>query len=121
MDEVNDSTNTVGTSYNFVFNSYFQSNKWIVDLGANEHITSSESNQNDVVNVSNINLIMDNPNGSTAKFYKIRNMNPSSKFTLFDVFVIREFNVNMLSVHKLCNDSKCKILFDEYNYIVHNS
>lgn len=79
-------------------------------------MTSSESMLNDVFNVSNVNSILDCPNGSTAKIDKIRNMNISEKLTLFDVFVILDFNVNLLSVHKLCKDSKCKVLFDKYNY-----
>lgn len=84
-------------------------------------MTSSESNLNDLVNVSNLNLRVDHPNGSTAIIQKIGNLNLPNKLTLFDVFVVPEFNVNFLSVHKLCMDSKCKVLFDEYICMVQDS
>lgn len=92
-----------------------------MDSTANQHMTSSGYNLNDLVNVSNLNLRVNHPNGSTAKIYKIGNLNLSNEVTLFEVFVVTEFNVNLLSIQKLCKDSKCKVLFDEYKCMVSDS
>ncbi|XP_052627643.1 uncharacterized protein LOC128134208 [Lactuca sativa] len=85
VDVVTASANMAGTSCNYVFNNSFQSNKWVVDYEANQHMTSSEYNLNDVVSVSNLNLRVDHPNESTPKVQKIGNMSLSNNLTLFDV------------------------------------
>lgn len=102
-------------------NSFINFKKWIVDSGANQHMTATESGLLDTIDVSKLNLRVDHPNGSSAKIDKIGNLPLSRNLTLFDVFVIPDFNVNLLSVHKLCRDSKCSVLFDEYNCVVQDS
>ena len=61
----------------------------------------------------NVAWYVDHPNGSSAKVNQIGNMHLSESVTLFGVFVAPDFNVNLLSVHKLCKDNSCKIVFDE--------
>ena len=39
-------------------------------------------------------------------------MNLSNSIGLTDVFVVLD------SIHKLCKDNKCKVIFDENNYYV---
>ncbi|KAI3499188.1 hypothetical protein L1887_34981 [Cichorium endivia] len=102
-------------------NSFVEFNKWVVDSGASQHMTASESYLNDVVDVSKLNLKVGHPNGSSAHINKIGNLQLSNSLTLFDVFVIPGFSVNLLSVHKLCRDSKCNVVFDEHNCIIQDS
>ena len=93
-------------------------NKWIVDSGANHHTTKNDFKLNNIVDVSKLDLRVDHPNGSSARINKIGNMRLSNSVVLSDVFVVLEFNVNLLSVHKLCNDNKCQLVFDEFKCVV---
>lgn len=111
--------NMTGISINSVFatccNSVVHDNKWVIDSDANQHMTSTDSELVNIVVVSKLNFKVDHPNGSTAKIKKIGNLQMSESVTLFDVFVVPEFNVNLLSVHKLCKDNKCEVKFNEHN------
>lgn len=42
-------------------------------------------------------------------------MQLSNSLTLFDVFVFPNFNINLLSFHKLRKDSECNVVFNEHN------
>lgn len=81
-------------------------------------MTSFGSNLCDTVDVSRLNLRVGHPNGSLAKIDTIRNLPLTNSLTLFDVFVVPDFNVNLLSVHKLCKDTKCDVVFNEHNFFV---
>lgn len=102
-------------------NSVATSKKWVVDSGANQHMTASGSNLCDTVDVSRLNLRVGHPNGSSAKIDTIGNLPLTNSLTLFDVFVVPDFNVNLLSVHKLCKDTKCDVVFNEHNCFVQDS
>ncbi|KAL4580545.1 hypothetical protein LXL04_016743 [Taraxacum kok-saghyz] len=114
------SANMAGISCNSVFKSVFKPkiDNWVVDSGANQHMTSLESQLHDVVDVSQLNLKVSHPNGSFAQINKIWNMQLSDSITLYDVFAVPDFNINLLSVHKLCRDSKCEVVFNEHNCYV---
>lgn len=92
-----------------------------MDSGASQHMASAESGLVNVVDVSNLDLKVDHPNGSTARINKIGNMPFSESLTLFDVLVVPEFSVNLLSVHKLCRHRKCDVIFNEYSCSVQGS
>ena len=77
---------------------------------------ASEALLHDTMDVSKLNLLVSNPNRTKAKIEKIRNLNISNSLTLFDVFVFPKFNVNLLSVHKVCKDSKCEVVCNEYSF-----
>lgn len=94
---------------------------WIIDYGSNEHITSTTFNQDNVVDVSDLNLKVNHPNGAEAKINKIGNFKLSTNVTLFDVLVVPEFNVNLLFVHKLARDNKVVVCFDESQCYVWDS
>lgn len=94
---------------------------WIIDSGANQHMTSSTSNLYDIVDISDLHLKVNHPNGSVAKINKIGNFKLSNNITLFDVLVVPDFNVNLLSVHKLARDNKLVVGFDEYQCYVQDS
>ncbi|XP_052622581.1 retrovirus-related Pol polyprotein from transposon RE2 isoform X2 [Lactuca sativa] len=114
-EEASVSANMAGTCLFQAFNSFVGSQRWIVDSGANQHMIASESLLHDTVDVSKLDLLVCHPNGTSAKIEKIGNMNLSNSLTLFDVFVVPDFNVNLLSVHKVCKDSNCKVVFNEHN------
>ena len=76
---------------------------------------ASESLLHDTVDVSKLDLLVCHPNGTSAKIEKIGNMNLSNSLTLFDVFAVPDFNVNLLSVHKVYKDSNCEVVFNEHN------
>lgn len=66
-------------------------------------MTSFEPQLIDVVDISRLNIRTDDPNGSTTRIEKIRNMNLSNSITLTNVFlVVSDFLVNHLYDHKLC-------------------
>ena len=51
-------------------NVFFENRKWVVDSGASQHMIAFESQLDDLVYVSNLNLKVDHPNGSIAKIDK---------------------------------------------------
>lgn len=104
--------NLVGMMCN---NVSVKNKKQIVDSGASQHMTTSESQLNDVLDVFQLNLRVDHPNGCTTKIDKIRNMN------LSDVFFIPDFHDNLFSIHKFSKENKCKVICDENNYVIHDS
>ncbi|XP_042752826.1 uncharacterized protein LOC111921163 isoform X2 [Lactuca sativa] len=122
-EDVSIAANMAGTS-TYCFNSFVSSNNsqsWIVDSGANQHMIASESQLQDTVDVSKLNLLVKHPNGSSALINKIGNIHLSSNLTLFDVFAVLDFNVNLLSVHKLCKDNGCEVTFSEHNCKIQDS
>nr|GEV43342.1 ribonuclease H-like domain-containing protein [Tanacetum cinerariifolium] len=77
---------------------------------------AGQSNMTDMVNlvdVSDLKLTVDHPNGTLAKITHVGNLKLNNDVMLFDVLVIPEYTVNLLSVHKLIKDSKFSVGFDE--------
>ena len=68
-----------------------------------------------VVNISNLGLIVGHPNGTQALRTKIRDLKINCDITLFDVLVVPEYIVSLLSVHKITRNSKLFVRFDENN------
>ena len=56
--------------------------EWIIDSGANQHFTTSDTNLSDVVDISDLNLKVDHPNGSSAKILKIGFQSPKNSTML---------------------------------------
>lgn len=48
-------------------------------------------------------------------------MSLSNFVSLLDVFVIPDFNVNLLCVHKIHRDNKCKFVLNENNCVIQDS
>ncbi|KAI3744219.1 hypothetical protein L1987_57296 [Smallanthus sonchifolius] len=86
---------------------------WVVDSGANQHMVKSDKHLINQVDVSEFNIKVKHPNGSSATVTKIGNIRLNNKVTLYDVFVVPDYCVNLLSVYKLARDSKLMISFDE--------
>ncbi|GJW25106.1 hypothetical protein Tco_0038917 [Tanacetum coccineum] len=87
---------------------------WIIDSGANQHMSNSTKNMFNVVDISSIMLTVGHPNGTLAKITAIGSLRLTSGVILFDVLVVLEYNVSLLSVNKTIKDSKFFVGFDEH-------
>ncbi|GJR81896.1 ribonuclease H-like domain-containing protein [Tanacetum coccineum] len=85
----------------------------MADSGANQHLTSSNNNMTDVIDISELNITVGHPNGTTDNIRKVGNLNLTNNIVLFDLLVIPEYCVSLLSVNKLVKDSKSRVGFDE--------
>ncbi|GJZ99712.1 putative RNA-directed DNA polymerase [Tanacetum coccineum] len=88
---------------------------WIVDSGANQHITVSAKFLINVVDISNLGLTVGHPNGTQALITKIGDLKLNDNITLYDVLVVPEYTVSLLSVHKLSRYNKLFVGFNENN------
>ncbi|GJS85052.1 ribonuclease H-like domain-containing protein [Tanacetum coccineum] len=99
--------------FNLNFKTFFNTNtilckaslRWIIDSGANQHMTISTINMFGIVDVSDLSLTVGHPNGTLAKVKFVGNLKLNSHVTLYDVLVVPEYCVSLLSVNKLLNDS----------------
>ncbi|GJV11534.1 ribonuclease H-like domain-containing protein [Tanacetum coccineum] len=86
---------------------------WIVDSGANQHMTVSAKFLVNVVGISNLGLTVGHPNGTQALITKIGDLKLNDNITLYDVLVVPEYTVSLISVHKLSRDNKLFVGFDD--------
>ncbi|GKC31474.1 ribonuclease H-like domain-containing protein [Tanacetum coccineum] len=63
----------------------------MADSGANQHMTISTLNMFGIINISDLNLTMQHPNGTLAKIKYVGNLRLSDKVVLFDVLVVPEY------------------------------
>ncbi|GKD07093.1 ribonuclease H-like domain-containing protein, partial [Tanacetum coccineum] len=75
--------------------------------------SGSAAHANMAVDVSELNITVGHLNGTLAKITHIGNLRLNNDVVLFDVLVIPEYCVSLLSVHKLIKDSKLSVSFDE--------
>nr|GEV14321.1 ribonuclease H-like domain-containing protein [Tanacetum cinerariifolium] len=66
-----------------------------------------------VHDISHLKIKVAHPNGTEAFISKIGNLRLPNGLTLFDVLVIPEYYVTLISVHKLAKDNKFFMAFDE--------
>ncbi|GJU63107.1 ribonuclease H-like domain-containing protein [Tanacetum coccineum] len=105
------------------FNRFFSSNSQlhsalvaagvIVDSGANQHLTYTDKFLVDVINISNLGIKVSHPNGTEAVITSIGNMVLTKNLTLYDVLVVPEYCVSLMSVHKVARDSGLIVAFNE--------
>ncbi|GKE51230.1 ribonuclease H-like domain-containing protein [Tanacetum coccineum] len=99
---------------NTTFRIHKTNKGWIIDSGANQHMVTSEEKLENIMDISDLKLQIDHPNGTTAYIKKVGNLRLSDKIILYDVLYVPEYTVNLMSVHKLARDSKLFIGFDEH-------
>ncbi|GJT29927.1 ribonuclease H-like domain-containing protein [Tanacetum coccineum] len=80
--------------------------------------SGSAAHANMAVDVSELNITVGHPNGTLAKITHIGNLRLNNDVVLFDVLVIPEYCVSLLSVHKLIKDSKLSVSFDETKCVI---
>ncbi|GJQ98131.1 hypothetical protein Tco_0009270 [Tanacetum coccineum] len=86
--------------------------------GENQHITNSTKNMTNVVDISELNITVGHPNGTIAKITHVGNMKLTNNVVLFDVLVIPEYTVSLLSVNKMIKDSKLHVSFNEHDCVI---
>ncbi|GJT84605.1 putative RNA-directed DNA polymerase [Tanacetum coccineum] len=85
----------------------------IVDSGANQHLTYTDKFLVNVVNISNLGITVSHPNGTEAVITSVGDMVLSRNLTLYDVLVVPDYCVSLMSVHKVARDSGLIIAFNE--------
>ncbi|GJW72264.1 ribonuclease H-like domain-containing protein [Tanacetum coccineum] len=85
----------------------------IVDSGANQQLTYSDKFLVNVIDISKFGIKVSHPNGTEALITKVGNMVLTKDITLYDVLVVSEYCVSLMSVHKIARDSKLIVAFDE--------
>ncbi|GJZ13898.1 ribonuclease H-like domain-containing protein, partial [Tanacetum coccineum] len=109
--------------FNINFSRYFFSNSnlsmttitfgWIINYGANQHLTGSTSGMVNVVDISDLKISVGHPNGTLAVISHVGNLKLANNVMLYDVLVVPGYCVSLLSVNKLIRDSKMFVGFDE--------
>ncbi|GJZ11190.1 ribonuclease H-like domain-containing protein [Tanacetum coccineum] len=109
--------------FNINFSRYFFSNSslsmttitlgWIIDSGANQHLTGSISGMVNVVDISDLKITIGHPNGTLVVISHVGNLKLANNVMLYDVLVVPGYCVSLLSVNKLIRDSKMFVGFDE--------
>ncbi|KAJ0495264.1 putative RNA-directed DNA polymerase [Helianthus annuus] len=121
------SQNAGGESVNV---SYFAScsstvgysmNGWIVDSGASQHMVKTDKDLINVVDVSEFNITVGHPNGTSVKVLKIGDMNLTSEIVLKDVFYVPGYSVNLLSVYRLSKDNNVSVVFNNNSCVLQDS
>ncbi|GKE79133.1 ribonuclease H-like domain-containing protein, partial [Tanacetum coccineum] len=87
-------------------NSQNWGNGKIVDSRANQHMTYTDKELDNVLDISHLKIIVGHPNGIEVYIFNIGNIILSNGLTLYDVMVIREYCVTLISVHKLVKENK---------------
>ncbi|GJR47235.1 ribonuclease H-like domain-containing protein [Tanacetum coccineum] len=87
----------------------------IVDSEANQHMIVFAMFLTNVVDISNLGLTVGHPNGNQALITKIGDLKINNEVTLYDVLVVPEYIVSLLSVHKVSRDSELFVGFDKSN------
>ncbi|GJX64114.1 ribonuclease H-like domain-containing protein [Tanacetum coccineum] len=85
----------------------------MADSDANQHMNVSTLNMFGIIDISYLNLAVGHPNGTVAKIKYVGNLKLSEKIVLFDVLVVSEYCVSLLSVNKLIKDSRMFVGFTE--------
>nr|GEU38285.1 hypothetical protein [Tanacetum cinerariifolium] len=78
----------------------------IIDSGANQHMTYTNTNLFNVIDVSYLKIKVSLPNGTWDEAFitKIGNMPLTNYLTLYDVLVVPDYCVRLMSVHKVARN-----------------
>ncbi|GJY60089.1 ribonuclease H-like domain-containing protein [Tanacetum coccineum] len=109
--------------FNINFSKYFYANsslsmtnitmRWIIDSGANQHLTVSSVGMFNVMDNSELKITVGHPNDTLSIISHVGNIKLSNNVILYDVLVFPRYCVSLLSVNKLIRDSKMFVGFDE--------
>nr|GEV98109.1 ribonuclease H-like domain-containing protein [Tanacetum cinerariifolium] len=86
---------------------------WIIDSGANQHLTVSIVVIFNIVDITSLKITVGHPNGTLATISHVENLKLSTNMILYDVLVVPGYCVSLLSVNKLTRDRKMFVGFDE--------
>ncbi|GJV23822.1 ribonuclease H-like domain-containing protein [Tanacetum coccineum] len=109
--------------FNKIFKRFFNSNSntmtaleqagIIFDSGANHHLRYTDNNLVNVIDISYLRIKVSHPNGTEALITKVGNLVLTKFLTLYDVLVVPEYCVTLVSVHKVARDIKFIFGFDK--------
>ncbi|GJT48244.1 ribonuclease H-like domain-containing protein [Tanacetum coccineum] len=85
----------------------------IVYSGANEHLTYTNKDFVNVIDLSYLSITVSHPNGTKACVTQVGNMVLNKTLILYDVLVVPEYCVSLMSVHKMARESNLIVAFDE--------
>nr|GEU73400.1 DNA helicase [Tanacetum cinerariifolium] len=85
----------------------------IVDSSANQHLTYTDKLLVNVIDICKLGIKVSHPNGTEAVITNIGNMILNKNLTLYDVLVVPEYCVRLMSVHKVARDSGLIVAFNE--------
>ncbi|XP_022024616.1 uncharacterized protein LOC110924952 [Helianthus annuus] len=108
----------------YCFSNFFKDGNrvgWIIDSGANQHMVMTDVGFINQIDVTEYNIKVKHPNGTSALVTKIGDVKLSDKVILYDVFLVPDYCVNLVSVHKLAKDCKLTVTFDENNCYIQDS
>ncbi|GJU74354.1 integrase, catalytic region, zinc finger, CCHC-type containing protein [Tanacetum coccineum] len=83
------------------------------DYGANQHLTYTDKDLVNVIDISYLKIKVSHPNGTKVFIAKVRNLVLTNFLTLYDVLVVPEYCVSLVYVHKVARVSKFIVAFDE--------
>ncbi|GJW18123.1 ribonuclease H-like domain-containing protein [Tanacetum coccineum] len=85
-----------------------ESNRVVVGsiVGATQHLTYTDKELDNVLDIFHLKIKVGRPNGTEAYISKIGNLKLSNGLTLYDVMVLPEYCVTLISVHKLIKENK---------------
>jgi len=89
---------------------------WILDSGANDHVCSSLSSFTSFYKIKPIHVNL--PNGSSILVQHAGNVSFSSSLYLTKVLYSPTFNLNLISVSKLCKSLSCFVQFSSDSCII---
>nr|GEU38957.1 hypothetical protein [Tanacetum cinerariifolium] len=81
--------------------------------GANQHMTYTDKNLDNVLDISHLKIKAGHPNGTEAFIFKIGNLRLSNGLTLYDVMVIPEYCVTLIFVHKMAKENMTFVVFNK--------
>ncbi|GKD74910.1 hypothetical protein Tco_1333192, partial [Tanacetum coccineum] len=76
-------------------------------------MTYTDNELDNVLDIFHLKIKVSHPNGTEAFISKIGNLELSNGLVLYDVLVIPEHCVSLISVHKLAKENKIIVFFDE--------
>jgi len=97
----------------FCFLTSFTSGVWIIDRGASDHITPDLGVN--LCSKAKFPGFITMPNGKQPKIAHIGSMQLTPSLVLFNVLRVPDFQFNLLSVSKLCEQVTRKVIFTPTN------
>ncbi|GJW54527.1 hypothetical protein Tco_0098612 [Tanacetum coccineum] len=85
----------------------------IIDSGANQHLTYTDKDLVNVIDISYLGITVSHPNRTEACITKVRNMLLNKILIIYDVLVVPEYCVSLMSFHKVARDNNLIVAFDE--------
>jgi len=101
----------------FCFSTSFKDTKWIIDSGASDHITPHFHLLTSVSQLKTPGFIT-MPNGKQSKITHVGSVQLTPTLLLTNVLLVPDFQFNLLSVHKLCQQITGKVIFTPSNCIL---